>query len=78
MDNLQMLIDGRAPLHKNAHVDTKRHFKDKGYKEIPKLNEDAPRELFRSFYEEGNMFYLTNDTLKQQRTVYRVDDKFLI
>jgi len=34
MDNLQMLIDGRAPLHKNAHVDTKRHFKDKGYKEI--------------------------------------------
>ena len=34
MDNIQMLIDGRAPLHKNAHVDTKGHFKDKGYKEI--------------------------------------------
>jgi len=79
MENLQSLIDGRAPVHKNAHVDTKGHFKDKGYKEIlPNQTEDAPRQLLRSFYEEGNMFYLTNDTLKQQRTVYKVDNKFEI
>jgi hypothetical protein len=32
----------------------------------------------RTFYEEGNIFCLTNDTLKQQRTVYKVDEKFEI
>lgn len=34
MDNLQMLIDGRAPLHKTVHIDTGRHFKEREYKEI--------------------------------------------
>jgi hypothetical protein len=79
MDNLQLLIDGRAPLHKNAHINTKGHFKEKGYKEIsPNQLEDAPRQLLRDFYEQDNMFYLTNDTLKQQRTVYKVDNNFEI
>lgn len=79
MENLQLLIDGRAPLHKSAHVDTKWHFKDKGYKEIiPNQNEDAPRQLLRAFYEQGDMFYFTSDTLRQQRTVYKVNDKFEI
>jgi hypothetical protein len=34
MDSLQALIDGSAPLHKTAHIDTKSYFKDKGYFEI--------------------------------------------
>jgi hypothetical protein len=34
MDNLQALIDGRALLHKSAHIDTKGHFKEREYKEI--------------------------------------------
>jgi hypothetical protein len=65
MDNLQMLIDGRAPLHKNAHIDTNGYFKENGYKEIvPNQTEEAPRELLRAFYEQGDMFFLTNNTLK--------------
>ena len=34
METLQALIDGRAPLHKSAHIDTKSYFKGKGYEEI--------------------------------------------
>jgi len=44
MDSLQMLIDGRAPLHKNAHIHTNDYFKTKGYKEIvPYQSENEPR-----------------------------------
>ena len=44
MKNLQALVDGSAPLHKNAHAVTGNYFKKKGYKEIaPYQPEDAPR-----------------------------------
>ena len=57
MKNLQKLIDGSAPLHKNAHVPTNDYFKSRGYKEIvPYQSENEPRELLREFYEKDNMF----------------------
>jgi hypothetical protein len=34
MSNLQAFIDGTAPLTKQAHTNTKTHFKAKGYNEI--------------------------------------------
>jgi len=34
MKILQGLVDGSAPLHKNAHVATGDHFKARDYKEI--------------------------------------------
>lgn len=77
--NLQALIDGSAPLYKTAHVSTGDHFKNKGYKEIaPNQSEDSPRVLLRKFYEQNIMFSLTDETLKQLRTVYKVNDKFEI
>jgi hypothetical protein len=48
MDKLQALIDGNAPLYKNAHVPTGDYFKSRGYLEIaPNQSEDAPRVLLR-------------------------------
>ena len=77
MKNLQALIDGSAPPYKTAHVPTGDHFKYRGYKEIaPNQIEDAPRVLLREFYEQGDMFSLTDETLKQLRTVYKVGNKF--
>ena len=65
MDNLQTLIDGSAPLYKNANVPAGVHFKSRGYLEIaPNQSEDAPRVLLRKFYEQDNMFSLTDETLK--------------
>lgn len=32
--------------------------------------------MLTNFYEKDNMFTLTPETLKQLRTVYKVDDKF--
>lgn len=79
MDNLQMLIDGSAPLYKNAHIPTGDHFKNRGYLEIaPNQSEDSPRVLLRQFYEQDNMFSLTDQTLKQLRTVYKVGGGFEI
>lgn len=77
MKVLQAFIDGTVPLAKQAHVDTKAHFKTKGYLEIiPYQTEQSPRDLLKSFYEKDNMFALTPETLKQLRTVYKVADKF--
>ena len=46
--NLQSLIEGSAPLYKNAHVPAGVHFKVWGYLEIaPNQSEDAPRVLLR-------------------------------
>ena len=45
---------------------------------MPYQQKNEPRELVREFYEKDNMFSLTNDTLKQLRTVYKVNDKFEI
>lgn len=74
---LQTLIDGSAPLSKEAHINTNEHFKKLQYGEIaPYQKEDSPRQLLQSFYEKDNKFSLTSETLKQLRTVYKVDDKF--
>jgi len=65
MKALQGLVNGTAPLHKSAHIDTKTHFKDIGYKEIiPNQYEDVPRQLVKKFYENEDMFSLTEHTLK--------------
>jgi len=77
MKVLQTLINGSAPLSKQAHIDTATYFIDKGYKEIiPYHKMDEPREMLKSFYQKDHVFTLTPETLKQLRTVYKVDGKF--
>ena len=77
MDNLQALIDGTAPLYKNGHVATDKHYKSRDYKEIaPNQTEDSPRVLLREFYEQDDIFSLTDETLKQLRTVYKTNKDF--
>ena len=77
MKNLQQLIEGSTQLRKNTHIPINDHFKVRGYNDIiPYQQENEPRQLIREFYEMDNTFSLTDDTLKQLQTVYKVDNKF--
>ena len=77
MKRLGAFIDGTAPLAKQAHFNTEGHFKDRGYYEVtPYQAEQPPRDMLKSFYERDATFALTNDTLKQLRTVYKVSEKY--
>jgi hypothetical protein len=76
MKRLGAFIDGTAQLAKQAHINTEGYFKNKGYNEItPYQAEQPPRDVLKSFYEKDATFALTNDTLKQLRTVYKVNEK---
>ena len=79
MKNLQALVDGSALLYKTAHIPTDDYFKIRGYKEIvPYQSENESRQLLQKFYKQDAMFSLTDETLKQLRTVYKVDGGFEI